>query len=101
MEFKGSSPSSTVDAYFQRFRAAGLKVGVCIRPQQITMVDGKPVQGVADDEHAAELLKSKIESARKRWGCSLFYIDSTVGKTHLALSPTLFKPPPYPRPALL
>jgi hypothetical protein len=91
MEFKGSSPSSTVDAYFQRFRAAGLKVGVCIRPQQITMVDGKPVQGVADDEHAAEVLKSKIEYARKRWGCTLFYIDSTVGKTHLALSPDVFK----------
>jgi hypothetical protein len=91
MEFKGSSPSSTVDAYFQRFRAAGLKVGVCIRPQQITMVDGKPVQGVADDEHAAEVLKSKIEYARKRWGCTLFYIDSTVGKTHAALSPDVFK----------
>jgi hypothetical protein len=91
MEFKGSSPSSTVDAYFQRFRAAGLKVGVCIRPQQITMVDGKPVQGVADDEHAAEVLKSKIEYARKRWGSTLFYIDSTVGKTHLALSPDVFK----------
>jgi len=91
MEFKGSSPSSTVDAYFQRFRAAGLKVGVCIRPQQITMVDGKPVQGVADDQHAAEVLKSKIEYARKRWGCTLFYIDSTVGKTHAALSPDVFK----------
>jgi hypothetical protein len=91
MEFKGSSPSSTVDAYFQRFRAAGLKVGVCIRPQQITMVDGKPVQGAADDEHAAEVLKSKIEYAKKRWGCTLFYIDSTVGKMHLALSPDVFK----------
>jgi hypothetical protein len=91
MEFKGSSASSTVDAYFQRFRAAGLKVGVCIRPQQITMVDGKPVQGVADDEHAAGVLKDKIEYARKRWGCTLFYIDSTVGKTHTSLSPDVFK----------
>ena len=91
MEFKGSSPSSTVDAYFQRFRAAGLKVGVCIRPQQITMFDGKPAQGVADDEHAAKVLKDKIEYAKKRWGCTLFYIDSTVGKTHLALNPNVFK----------
>jgi hypothetical protein len=55
------------------------------------MADGTPVQGVADDEHAAEVLKSKIEYARKRWGCTLFYIDSTVGKTHAALSPDVFK----------
>jgi hypothetical protein len=91
MEFKGEGTAPIIDEYFARFQAAGLKVGVCIRPQQITMIDGKPVQGAADDEHAAEVLKSKIEYARKRWGCSLFYIDSTVGKTHLALSPDVFK----------
>jgi hypothetical protein len=91
MEFKGEGTAPIIDEYFARFQAAGLKVGVCIRPQQITMIDGKPVQGVADDEHAAEVLKSKIEYARKRWGCILFYIDSTVGKTHTALSPDVFK----------
>jgi hypothetical protein len=91
MEFKNEGTVPVIDEYFARFRSAGFKVGVCIRPQQITMVDGKPVQGVADDEHAAEVLKSKIEYARKRWGCTLFYIDSTVGKTHLALSPDVFK----------
>ena len=91
MEFKGEGTAPIIDEYFARFQAAGLKVGVCIRPQQITIIDGKPVQGAADDEHAAEVLKTKIEYARKRWGCSLFYIDSTVGKTHLALSPDVFK----------
>ena len=91
MEFKGEGTAPIIDEYFARFQAAGLKVGVCIRPQQIAMIDGKPVQGAADDEHAAEVLKTKIEYARKRWGCSLFYIDSTVGKTHLALSPDVFK----------
>ncbi len=91
MEFKGEGTAPIIDEYFARFRAAGLKVGVCIRPQQIAMVDKKPVQAAADDEHAAEVLKSKIEYARKRWGCTLFYIDSTVGKTHLALSPDVFK----------
>ena len=91
MEFKGEGTAPIIDEYFARFQAAGLKVGVCIRPQQITMIDGKPVQGIADDEHAAEVLKSKIEYARKRWGCILFYIDSTVGKTHTALSPDVFK----------
>jgi hypothetical protein len=91
MEFKGEGTVPVIDEYFARFRSAGFKVGVCIRPQQITMVDGKPVQGVADDEHAAEVLKDKIGYAKKRWGCTLFYIDSTVGKTHTALSPDVFK----------
>jgi hypothetical protein len=91
MEFKGQGTAPVVDEYFARFRSAGFKVGVCIRPQQITMVDGKPVQGVADDEHAAEVLKDKIGYAKKRWGCTLFYIDSTVAKTHTALSPDVFK----------
>jgi hypothetical protein len=90
MEFKGSSPSSTVDAYFQRFRAAGLKVGVCIRPQQIKMVSGTPIQQEADDEHAAEVLKDKIAYAKRRWGCTLFYIDSTVTKSR-SLNPDVFK----------
>ena len=90
-EVKDDQGMTAIDEYFEKFRRAGLKVGVCLRPQQITMVDGKPVQGVADDEHAAEVLKDKIGYAKKRWGCTLFYIDSTVAKTHTALSPNVFK----------
>src|SRR6266480_4482084 len=50
MEFKGSSEKSVIDEYFEKFGAAGLKVGVCIRPQRIVMVDNKPVHQAADDE---------------------------------------------------
>lgn len=72
------------DAYFRAFREAGLRVGVCVRPQQIRFAEGKPVQDEAGD--AARVLNLKIAYARKRWGCTLFYMDSTVDKTG-ALSP--------------
>ena len=78
MDFKGDGKTTTADAYFKTFRAAGLRVGVCIRPQQIKLDNGKPSQTRVDDEHAVAVLKEKIEYARRRWGCTLFYIDSTM-----------------------
>ena len=53
MEFKNDGARSAIDEYFEKFRAAGLKVGVCIRPQQIKMVDRNPMRQAAEDEHAA------------------------------------------------
>jgi hypothetical protein len=90
MELKGSSEKSVIDEYFEKFRAAGLKVGVCIRPQQIVMIDNKPVHQAADDEHAAEVLKERIAYAKKRWGCTLFYVDSTATVSG-SLDPDVFK----------
>lgn len=91
-EFKSSEDArSAIDEYFAKFRAAGLKVGVCIRPQQIAVNDGKPVQGVADNEHAAAILKEKLTYAKNRWGCTLFYVDSTVDRNHLPLDPAVFE----------
>lgn len=90
MEFKNRGGTSIVDEYFQKFRAAGLKVGVCIRPQQIRMTNGIPVQEPADDQHAAQVLKDKIGYARKRWGCTLFYVDSTYAGPR-PLNPGVFK----------
>jgi hypothetical protein len=90
-EFKDDRGITAIDEYFDKFRQAGLKVGVCLRPQQITMVEGKPVQGPADDQHAAQVLKDKLAYAKKRWGCTLFYIDSTVKVTYESLDPDVFK----------
>jgi len=78
MEFKSDGAKSLIDEYFEKFRAAGLKVGICIRPQDIAMVDGKPVHQAADDEHAVRILREKIAYAKERWGCTLFYVDSTA-----------------------
>jgi hypothetical protein len=78
MEFKNTDERSVIDEYFEKFRAAGLRTGICIRPQQISMIDGKPVQQAADDGHATKILKEKIVYAKRRWGCTLFYVDSTA-----------------------
>src|SRR5436190_13317304 len=90
MEFKNSGAKSAIDEYFEKFRAAGLKVGVCIRPQQITMVDGKPVHQAAEDEHAVQILRERIAYAKGRWGCTLFYVDSTATVSG-AINPDVFR----------
>ena len=90
MEFKNNGTESVIDEYFGKFRAAGLKVGVCIRPQQITLIDSKPVHQGADDEHAAQILRQRIAYAKQRWGCTLFYVDSTASVSG-ALNPDVFK----------
>jgi len=78
MEFKNDAGKSVIDEYFEKFRAAGLKTGVCIRPQDVAIVDGKPVHQAADDEQAIRILREKIAYAKQRWGCTLFYVDSTA-----------------------
>ncbi len=90
MEFKNDGVKSAINDYFEKFRAAGLKVGVCIRPQQITIVDGKPVHQAADDEHALQILRERIAYAKQRWGCTLFYVDSTATVSG-AINPDVFK----------
>jgi len=90
MEFKSNGGKSVIDEYFEKFRAAGLKVGVCIRPQQIAMIDGKPVHQAAEDEHAAQILRERIAYAKQRWGCTLFYVDSTA-TAYGAINPDVFK----------
>jgi hypothetical protein len=90
-EIKNKWRMSAIDEYFDRFRQAGLRVGVCLRPQQITMANGQPVQGAANNREAAQVLKDKLAYAKKRWGCTLFYIDSTVVATGESLNPDVFK----------
>ena len=90
MEFKNDGAKSAIDEYFERFRAAGLKVGICIRPQQITMVDGRPGHLAAEDEHAVQILRERIAYAKQRWGCTLFYVDSTA-TAFTWINPDVFK----------
>jgi hypothetical protein len=78
MEFKNEGAKSVIDEYFEKFRAAGLRTGVCIRPQAIAMVDGRPLHQPTDDERALQVLRERIAYAKQRWGCTLFYVDSTA-----------------------
>ncbi len=66
------------DAYFRVFSEAGLKVGVCVRPQQLTFgANGEPDQKKVADE--AAILINKIAYAQKRWSATLIYVDSNGG----------------------
>lgn len=64
------------DEFFQKFRDAGVKTGLCIRPQM-------PVRSAYNNNvfqietpDPAQTLIDKIAYAKKRWGCTLFYVDS-------------------------
>ncbi len=67
------------DGMFARYRRAGLRVGITVRPTRVAKADqGRPgwmQQDVADQ--AAEV-DAKIAYAHRRWGCTLFYVDSNV-----------------------
>ncbi len=76
------------DAYFKKFRDAGLRVGVCVRPQQLVVDSAGARQlEVADP---ASLLISKIGYAKSRWGATLFYVDSNGGPND-PIDPTVFQ----------
>lgn len=65
-----------VDEYFRRFREAGLRTGICIRPQRFRLPeDGQPASQERSPNEAQELI-DKITYAKDRWGVSIFYVDS-------------------------
>jgi len=59
-----------VDAYFRKFRDAGLRTEVCVRPQQLNFrPNGDPYQAATSGEEAYQDMKEDLEYAKKRWGC--------------------------------
>jgi hypothetical protein len=82
-----------VDAYFRKFRDAGLRTGVCLRPQEVGFrPNGHPYQAAISGDDAYQDIKEDLEYAKKRWGCTLFYLDSTVDyKAKSPLEPELFE----------
>jgi hypothetical protein len=66
--------AGVVDDYFRRFKNAGLRVGVTIRPQRFAR-NGMTIKQLEASDPAAELIR-KIAFAKKRWNATLFYIDS-------------------------
>ncbi len=64
-----------LDQFFRKFRDAGYATGITIRPQSIRLEDG-----VAKQRYSAsprDELLAKIDYARERWGCTIFYVDSS------------------------
>ena len=54
------------------------------------MIDNKPVHQAAEDEHAVQILRERIAYAKQRWGCTLFYVDSTA-TAFTWINPDVFK----------
>jgi hypothetical protein len=70
--------AAVADEFFVRLRNAGLRVGMTIRPQQLIFDNyGVPRQTQVFD--TKKVLLDKIDYARKRWGATLFYLDSNGG----------------------
>src|ERR1700722_17878916 len=62
------------DEFFKKFKDAGLKVGVTIRPQQLILDRGLARQTTVFD--IKRVLLEKIDYAQAHWGATLFYVDS-------------------------
>ena len=65
------------DEFFNRLRAAGLRVGLTTRPQELVFEHGQPRQ--AEMANIKQSLLDKIDYARARWGATIFYVDSSGG----------------------
>jgi hypothetical protein len=70
--------ADAADDFFKRFRDAGLRVGVTIRPQEL-LTDAAGDTRQVDIWNYDRLLLEKIDYARDHWGATLFYIDSNGG----------------------
>jgi hypothetical protein len=80
------------DAYFKTMTRAGLRVGVCVRPQQFRLNgDGTAQQTYLPDSAIAAELINKIAFAHSRWGATLFYVDSTVETNGAVLDASVFE----------
>jgi hypothetical protein len=79
------------DEYFALFRNAGLKIGICIRPQEFILSKNRISAVQQDVKDPAAVLIRKIQYARKRWGCTLFYIDSNVDDRGILMDAAFFK----------
>ena len=67
------------DAYFKTLREGGFRVGVCVRPQHLTVdAHGRASQSTLPEGQVAGELIRKMRYAHDRWGATIFYADSTV-----------------------
>jgi hypothetical protein len=81
------------DSYFATMSSAGLRVGVCLRPQQFVLAPDGTASQVTLTTNAAIIanLENKARYANSRWGVTLFYCDSTVDQYGGTLDPAIFQ----------
>ncbi len=71
---------AVADEFFARFTRAGLRAGVCVRPSRLDTAPADEAEWQHDlmNFDVAAELSSKIDYARQRWGCTIFYIDTNT-----------------------
>jgi hypothetical protein len=73
--------AAVADEYFGRFRAAGLRTGVTVRPQNLVLAANKKEASQQPVADPTDLIIDKISYAKKRWGVSMIYLDANVNST--------------------
>lgn len=67
------------DEFFKKFREVGLKTGITIRPTEVVPDPQRPGKWThIEVKNPLQLMDDKITYAKKRWGCTIFYLDSNV-----------------------
>lgn len=67
------------DAFFKKYTDAGLRVGITIRPTRIIDDPNNPGKLThAEVPDPVQEMDDKINYAHKRWGCTMFYLDSNT-----------------------
>lgn len=80
---------AVADEFFRRITKAGLRCGVTVRPQRLQTIGATPKQQEVGTEDAAKVMTEKMAYAHKRWGCTMFYVDSDGGPND-ATAPSVF-----------
>ncbi len=80
---------AVADQFFKRFTDAGLKCGLTIRPQRLELSKAPPHQQDLASDAQAKAMIEKMSYAKKRWGCTMFYVDSDGGPND-ATAPSVF-----------
>lgn len=90
------------DEWFKVFSDAGLRTGVCLRPHKLWTPPDAPnwriqcclwkdkENRIPDNDAIVDLLDAKIAYAKKRWGCTLYYVDSNTYNWPKFLDWTIF-----------
>ncbi|MBM3880820.1 MAG: hypothetical protein FJ387_14070 [Verrucomicrobia bacterium] len=97
VEFMCPEADAVANEFFKKIRDAGFKVGVCLRPSVIAVGElaknpwlkaqfpgaQSSFAYYHDYPHKqrtpADILSAKVAYAKKRWGCTLFYVDTNDG----------------------
>lgn len=81
------------DAYFKTMSNAGLKIGLCLRPQAFKLAgNGTASQNyLGTNASIIANLEAKARYANARWGATIFYVDSTVDTVGGTLDPAVFQ----------